>query len=139
MKKYKITNNKRTVSPEEVAQLFIECGWGTKQSIKNTHELFTGNSFVVFARDSKKKLIGILRVNDDGLYSNVIDIVIHPSHTDRTLSNQLIEQVKGFYKDTEIYIGGLNNSQKFFFVNRGFKLRSKVEVPVVSKFFNLKF
>lgn len=142
MKKYILTNNKKNIAPVDVVTLFKECGWGSRQSVRNMEEALQGSDYTVFCKNSKGKLIGLLRVAGDGMYSNVLDIVVHPRYSDKRIGAAMIDKVKAKYKNTEIYISSFTEAQKFFFINTGFKLRKNnipvQQIPVFSRLFTFK-
>lgn len=138
MKRTKIFTNKNLVTANEVVNLFLKCGWGKKYSIQSTKEVFNDNSLVIFCKNGEGELIGLLRIVKDGKYSNIIDLVIRPDYQNKNIGSRMITEVKKYYNKTKIYIEELNESNNYFFVNRGFKLRNNINVstPWFSKIFN---
>ena len=132
MNKYKIVTDKSQVSLNEIVKLFMECGWGQKYSIQSAREI-AGNSMVVFVKDASNKLVGLLRILNEGSYSaNVMDIVIHPRHPNELITNKLINTLKKQFSGRRIHVQELNESSNYFFINRGFKLRSSTQAPQIS-------
>ncbi len=141
MNRYKISNLKSSVRIEEIVKLFMECGWGQKYSIQSAKEILKNNNMAIFARDNKGKLVGLLRILNEGSRSaNVMDVVIHPRYSSSLITSKLVNSIKKQFKGRKIYIDELNESSNYFFINRGFKLRNsvqtqQVQVPWFAKLF----
>lgn len=142
MNRYKLFGNKSQTNFNEVAKLFIECGWGQKYSQQSANEILSNNSLVIFAKDVNGKLVGILRILNEGAFSsNIMDIVVHPKHSSEVITNKMVAALKKQFKGRRIYVQEMQESNNYFFINRGFKLRSQVQSnqiqsPWFAKLFN---
>jgi len=130
MGRFSISTTKNNVKPQEAIDLYITLKWGSKTDydIQRMKEALSNTTFVVSARDSIGKLIGLARVFSDGvIHTTIADIVIHPDYRQRGIGKKIMEKIKERYGKTGIFIEAFQRNKKFF-ENCGYKQKDNMVV-----------
>lgn len=102
-----ISTNKGSVSPGEVAALYIELGWGTakKYSIARMKRSLAHCDIVVSARNGAGELVGIGRaLSDFAIDTKILDLIIVPDYQRQGLGLRMMKKLAAAAKGTSIYL-----------------------------------
>jgi ribosomal protein S18 acetylase RimI-like enzyme len=101
-----ISSDKKSVTPQEVADLYIELGWGTKKEYSPARmaKSLTNCDIVVFARNSDGEIIGIGRaLSDFAIDTKILDLIIAPEYQRQGLGLAMMKKIAALAKGTSIY------------------------------------
>ena len=101
-----ITSDKKTVTAQEVADLYIELGWGTKKeySAARMAKSLANCDIVVSARNDAGELIGISRaLSDFAIDTKILDLIIAPEYQRQGLGLAMMKKIAVCAKGTTIY------------------------------------
>jgi GNAT superfamily N-acetyltransferase len=101
-----ISTDKNLVTPQEVADLYIELGWGTKKeySVARMATSLANCDIVIFARNEDGELIGIGRaLSDFAIDTKILDLIITPDYQRQGLGLKMMEKIAVLAKGTSIY------------------------------------
>jgi GNAT superfamily N-acetyltransferase len=127
-----ISADKRSVSPSEVAAIYIELGWGTKKeySAARMKRSLANCDIVVSARNAGGELIGIARVlSDFATTTKILDILIVPEYQGQGIGARMMQKIASLAKGTDIF--GETERRNFSFIEScGYKKRKELTVFV---------
>ena len=106
MKDISISSNRELLQSQEVAELYIELGWGTSKeySVARMEESLKNCDIVVFARNSSGELIGIARaLTDYAIDTKILDMIIAPEYQKQGIGSMLMKEIERLCKGTAIY------------------------------------
>lgn len=101
-----ISSDKKRLDPKEVAELYIELGWGTskKYSAARMKRSLANCDIVVYARNEAGELIGITRALTDGVIdTKILDMIIAPEYQRQGIGIALMRKLESLAKGTSIY------------------------------------
>jgi GNAT superfamily N-acetyltransferase len=126
----RISSDKNSVTPEEVAALYIELGWGTKKEYSSARmKLSLKNcDIVVSARNADGELVGIGRaLSDFAMDTKILDLIISPDHQRQGLGLLMMKKIAQLAKGTSIYFE--TERKNFSFAKKvGYKKRGDLTV-----------
>jgi GNAT superfamily N-acetyltransferase len=101
-----ISTDKKSVLPQEAADLYIELGWGTKKeySAERMARSLKNCDIVVFARNEDGELVGIGRaLSDFAIDTKILDLIIAPEYQRQGLGLAMMKKIAGLAKGTSLY------------------------------------
>jgi spermidine synthase len=101
-----ISADKNSVTPQEVAELYIELGWGTnkKYSEVRVKRSLANCDIVVSARNGAGELVGLGRaLSDFAIDTKILDLVIAPEYQRQGLGLAMMKKIASVAKGTSIY------------------------------------
>jgi GNAT superfamily N-acetyltransferase len=127
-----IFSNKKLLQPEEVAELYIELGWGTRKeySAARMKRSLENCDIVVFARNGAGELIGISRtLTDYAIDTKILDMIIAPEYQKQGIGRLMMKEIEKLCKGTAVY--GETERKNFpFLIKCGYKKRKGLTVFV---------
>jgi len=101
-----ISTDKRAVTPGEVAELYIELGWGNRKyytPVRMKRSLVNCD-IVVSARNEEGDLIGIGRaLSDFAIDTRILDLIISPDYQRQGVGKKMMARLAAAAKGTNIY------------------------------------
>ncbi len=113
-----------------VIQLYTAVGWGdgTSYDHEQIESALERTSFVVYATDQDKNLLGFARAfSDDIFYTSLAEIIVSPQYQRRGIGRALLEAVIERYAGTAIYLEALAGREDFF-LRCGFDKKGQMTV-----------
>jgi ribosomal protein S18 acetylase RimI-like enzyme len=101
-----ISTDKSAVSAQEVADLYIELGWGTAReySVARMARSLANCDIVVFARNGAGELVGLGRaLSDFAIDTKILDLVIAEEYQRQGLGLAMMKKIATLAKGTTIY------------------------------------
>jgi GNAT superfamily N-acetyltransferase len=101
-----ISVDKNSVTPVEVAALYIELGWGTARTYSTVRmkRSLAHCDIVVSARNGAGELVGIGRaLSDFAIDTKVLDLIIAPEYQRQGLGQAMMKRIAACVKGTSIY------------------------------------
>ena len=101
-----ISDKKNVVAPREVADLYIELGWGTAKeySVARMKRSLANCDIVVSARNGAGELVGIGRaLSDFAIDTKILDLIIAPEYQRQGLGIAMMKKIAAQAKGTSIY------------------------------------
>jgi GNAT superfamily N-acetyltransferase len=101
-----ISIDKKTVTPREVADLYIELGWGTAKeySVARMKRSLANCDIVVSARNGAGELVGIGRaLSDFAIDTKILDMIIAPEYQRQGLGSAMMKKLAAAARGTSIY------------------------------------
>jgi ribosomal protein S18 acetylase RimI-like enzyme len=101
-----ISDKKNTVTPREVADLYVELGWGTSReySLARMKRSLANCDIVVSARNGAGELVGIGRaLSDFAIDTKILDLIIAPEYQRQGLGQAMMKKIANAAKGTSIY------------------------------------
>lgn len=101
-----ISSDKKSVTAQEVADLYIELGWGTKKqySVARMGKSLANCDIVVSARNDADELVGIGRaLSDFAIDTKILDLIIAPEYQRQGLGLAMMKKIATLAKGTSIY------------------------------------
>ncbi len=101
-----ISANKDMVTPQEVADLYVELGWGTAKeySTARMKRSLANCDIVVSARNGVGELVGIGRaLSDFAIDTKILDLIIVPEYQRQGLGLAMMKKIATCAKGTSIY------------------------------------
>jgi GNAT superfamily N-acetyltransferase len=101
-----ISLDKKSVTPAEVAALYIELGWGTSReySVARMKRSLAHCDIVVSARNAGGELVGIGRaLSDFAIDTKILDLIIAPEYQRQGLGQAIMKKIAAAAKGTSIY------------------------------------
>jgi ribosomal protein S18 acetylase RimI-like enzyme len=101
-----ISINKTSVTPAEVAALYIEFGWGTKKeySVARMKRSLAHCDIIVSARNDAGELVGIGRaLSDFAIDTKILDLIIAPEYQRQGLGQAMMKKIASQAKGTSMY------------------------------------
>ena len=101
-----ISIDKESVTPAEVAALYIELGWGTSRdySVARMKRSLAHCDIVVSARNAAGELVGIGRaLSDFAIDTKILDLVIAPEYQRQGLGQAMMKKIAAAAKGTTVY------------------------------------
>lgn len=127
-----ISSDKDLLKPQEVADLYIELGWGTekKYSAERMKRSLKNCDIVIFARNGGGELIGIMRVlTDYAIETKILDMIIAPEYQRQGIGKKMMKKIASLAKGTSIYCE--TEKKNFHFVQGcGYEKRNGLTVFV---------
>jgi GNAT superfamily N-acetyltransferase len=102
----RISIDKKSVTPQEVAALYIELGWGTAKnySAARMAKSLANCDIVVSARNAGGELVGIGRaLSDFAIDTKILDLIIAPEYQRQGLGLAMMKKIAALAKGTSIY------------------------------------
>jgi len=135
MRDVSISNDKKTLNPAEVADLYVELGWGTsaEYSPARMKRSLANCDIVVSARNEAGELVGIARVlTDYAMDTKILDMIIAPEYQKQGIGKTIMQEIERLCKGTAIYCE--TEKKNFGFVEKcGYKKRKGLTVFVKKK------
>lgn len=117
MSNFIFSDDKYSVSPQEVISLYDSVGWGSASdyeeediaiALKNT-------TLVLSARTEDGRLMGLTKCLSDGVFHTVVaEIIVHPDVQRFGIGRKMMELVQRHYGHTGIYADSLAQNEEFF-------------------------
>ena len=127
-----ISSDKRSLTPAEVAAIYVELGWGMKKeySAARMKRSIANCDVVVSARNASGELIGIGRVlSDFATTTKILDMLIVPEYQHQGIGKRMMQKIESLVKGTDIY--GETERKNFGFLEEcGYKKRKGLMVFV---------
>jgi ribosomal protein S18 acetylase RimI-like enzyme len=101
-----ISSDKKKLQPSEVADLYVELGWGTPKeySVARMKRSLENCDIVIFARNEDGELIGITRaLTDYAIDTKILDMIIAPDYQRQGVGRMLMGEMERLSKGTAIY------------------------------------
>ncbi len=101
-----ISANRKSVSPSEAADLYIELGWGTakKYSAARMKKSLANCDIVVSARNGAGELIGIARaLTDHAIDTKILDMIVAPEYQRAGVGFAMMREIESLVRGTAIY------------------------------------
>lgn len=101
-----ISADKKSVTAQEVADLYIELGWGTAKeySPARMKRSLAQCDIVVSARNAAGELVGIGRaLSDFAIDTKILDVIIVPDYQRQGLGLAMMKKIAAAAKGTSIY------------------------------------
>jgi GNAT superfamily N-acetyltransferase len=132
MREISIFSDKKLLRPEEVAELYVELGWGTRKEYSTTRmrRSLANCDIVVFARNGAGELVGIARaLTDYAIDTKILDMIIAPEYQKQGIGRMMMKEIERLAKGTAIY--GETERKNFGFLEKcGYKKRKGLTVFV---------
>jgi GNAT superfamily N-acetyltransferase len=106
MKGITISSDKKTLTAREVADLYIELGWGDakKYSLPRVKRSLLNCDIVVYARNEAGELVGIARaLSDFALDTKILDMIIAPEYQRQGIGMKIMKKIESLAAGTPIY------------------------------------
>jgi GNAT superfamily N-acetyltransferase len=127
-----ISSDKRFLNPLEVAELYVELGWGTrkKYSIARVKKSLMNCDIVVFARNEAGELVGVARALTDYIIdTKILDMIIAPEYQKQGIGRKMMKEIGRLCRGTAIYCE--TERKNFPFLEKcGYKRRKGLTVFV---------
>ena len=127
-----ISHNKKNLDPAEVAELYIELGWGTPKeySTARMKKSLEHCDVVVFARNGAGELVGIARaLTDYAIDTKILDMIVAPEYQKQGIGKMIMKEIERLCPGTAIYCE--TERKNFPFVEKcGYKKRNGLAVFV---------
>jgi len=94
------------VTPREVADLYVELGWGTSHeySTARMKRSLANCDIIVSARNADGELVGIGRaLSDFAIDTKILDLIIAPEYQRQGLGLAMMKKIAAAAKGTSIY------------------------------------
>jgi GNAT superfamily N-acetyltransferase len=101
-----ISIDRNSVTSKEVADLYIELGWGTKKEYTTARmaRSLKHCDIVVSARNAGGELVGIGRaLSDFAIDTKILDLIIAPEYQRQGLGQAMMKKIAALAKGTSIY------------------------------------
>ena len=125
-----ISSDKNLVAPQEVADLYIEFGWGTKKeySVARMARSLEHCDIVVSARNDAGELVGIGRaLSDFSIDTKILDLIIAEEYQRQGLGLKMMKEIAKLAKGTTIYFE--TERKNFVFAKKcGYEKRGSLTV-----------
>jgi predicted acetyltransferase len=125
-----ISTDKKSVFPREVADLYIELGWGTAKQYSPARmaRSLANCDIVVSARNGVGELVGIGRaLSDFAIDTKILDLIIAEDYQRQGLGLAIIKKIATRAQGTTIYFE--TEKKNFAFAKRaGYKKRPGLTV-----------
>ena len=132
MAKVIISADRKLLDPREVADLYIELGWGTRArySPARMKRSLAACDIVVFALNDAGELVGIARaLSDFALDTKILDMVIAPEYQRQGVGLRIMKKIGSLARGTAIYCE--TEPKNFGFVAKaGYRKRGALRVFV---------
>lgn len=125
-----ISTDKYAVTPQEVADLYIELGWGTRREY--SHERMARSlencDIVVSARNEAGELVGLGRaLSDFAIDTKILDLIIAEEYQRQGLGLAMMKKIATLAKGTSIYFE--TEKKNFAFAKKcGYEKRGSLTV-----------
>jgi GNAT superfamily N-acetyltransferase len=106
MEGIRIFRDPQQLDPQEVADLYIELGWGTKKNYTaaKMRKSLANCDIVVFARNGEGDLVGIARaLSDFAIDTKILDMIIHPDYQREGIGKAMMGEIEKLARGTAIY------------------------------------
>ncbi len=106
MKTILISADKRSVRPEEAAELYLELGWGTKKDYSpvKVKKSLAHCDIVVSARNEAGELIGIARaLSDFAIDTKILDMIVVPEYQRQGVGLAMMKKIASLSRGVPIY------------------------------------
>lgn len=127
-----ISSDTKALDPREVAELYVELGWGTakKYTPARMRRSLLNCDIVIFARNGGGELVGIARaLSDFAIDTKILDMIIAPEYQKQGIGRMMMREIERLAKDTAIYCE--TERKNFPFVEKcGYKKRAGLTVFV---------
>ena len=101
-----ISIDKKSVTPSEVADLYIELGWGDAKtySVARMKKSLANCDIVVSARNEAGELVGIARaLSDFAIDTKILDMIIDPDYQRLGIGRKMMLAIEKLVPGTTIY------------------------------------
>jgi len=102
----RISSDRKAVTPHEVAELFIELGWGTAKEYSTTRmkRSLENCDIVVSARNEEGELVGIARaLSDFATTTKILDMLVAPEYQRQGIGIRMMRMIEALARGTDIY------------------------------------
>ena len=125
-----ISSDKKTVTPAEVAALYVELGWGDrkKYSVSRMKRSLANCDIVISMRNEAGELIGVMRaLSDFAAETKVLDMVIDPDYQRQGIGKRAMKVLEKIARGTTVYCETEKKNFRFL-LDRGYEKRPKLVV-----------
>lgn len=101
-----IAINKKSVQPQEAAELYVELGWGTREqyTAAKMRKSLEHCDIVVSAHNEAGELVGIGRaLSDFAIDTKILDLIIAPEYQRQGVGLRMMKAVADCAKGTTVY------------------------------------
>jgi len=128
-----ISVDKKSVTPVEVAALYIELGWGDKNfyNVDRMKRSLENCDIVVSARNEAGELVGIARgLSDFAIDTKILDMIIDPDYQRQGIGKKMMLAIEKLVPGTTIYC---ETERKNFLFLEGRKYEKRPGLVVFKK------
>jgi GNAT superfamily N-acetyltransferase len=101
-----ISDKRSSVTPQEVAELYVELGWGApaKYSPARMKKSLAHCDIVVSARNEAGELVGIARaLSDFAIDTKILDMIVAPEYQRAGVGRRMMQKIESLARGTAIY------------------------------------